>query len=192
MSLSFVREGFFLTGRVVLSADDIRRAIRRIAHEIVERNHGAGNITLVGLRTRGVPLAERLAAAIEEFEGERPPVGALDIGLYRDDLSSTELRARIQPTDMPGGVDGRHVVLVDDVLFTGRSIRAALDALTDFGRPAEIQLAVLVDRGHRQLPIRADYVGKNIPTSLQEEVDVLLEEMDGEDEVRIVQLEGER
>jgi pyrimidine operon attenuation protein/uracil phosphoribosyltransferase len=192
MSLSFVREGFFLTGRVVLSADDIRRAIRRIAHEIVERNHGAGNITLVGLRTRGVPLAERLAAAIEEFEGERPPIGALDIGLYRDDLSSTELRARIQPTDMPGGVDGRHVVLVDDVLFTGRSIRAALDALTDFGRPAEIQLAVLVDRGHRQLPIRADYVGKNIPTSLQEEVDVLLEEMDGEDEVRIVQLEGER
>jgi pyrimidine operon attenuation protein/uracil phosphoribosyltransferase len=192
MSLSFVREGIFLTGRVVLSADDIRRAVRRIAHEIVERNHGAGNIALVGLRTRGVPLAERLAAAIEEFEGERPPVGALDIGLYRDDLSSTELRGRIQPTDMPAGVDGRHVVLVDDVLFTGRSIRAALDALTDFGRPAEIQLAVLVDRGHRQLPIRADYVGKNIPTSLQEEVDVLLAEMDGEDEVRIVQLEGER
>lgn len=192
MSLSFVREGFFLTARIVLSADDIRRAVRRIAHEIVERNHGAGNITLVGLRTRGVPLAERLAAAIEEFEGERPPVGALDIGLYRDDLSSTELRGRIQPTDMPAGVDGRHVVLVDDVLFTGRSIRAALDALTDFGRPAEIQLAVLVDRGHRQLPIRADYVGKNIPTSLQEEVDVLLAELDGENEVRIVQLEGER
>ncbi len=192
MPLSFVREGHFLTGRVVLSADDIRRAIRRIAHEIVERNHGAGAITLVGLRTRGVPLAVRLAESIEEFEGERPPVGALDIGLYRDDLSSTELRGRIQPTDMPAGVDGRHVVLVDDVLFTGRSIRAALDALTDFGRPAEIQLAVLVDRGHRQLPIRADYVGKNIPTSLQEEVDVLLEEMDGEDEVRIVQLEGER
>jgi pyrimidine operon attenuation protein/uracil phosphoribosyltransferase len=192
MSLSFVREGIFLTGRVVLTADDIRRAVRRIAHEIVERNHGAGNIALVGLRTRGVPLAERLASAIEEFEGERPPVGALDIGLYRDDLSSTELRGRIQPTDMPAGVDGRYVVLVDDVLFTGRSIRAALDALTDFGRPAEIQLAVLVDRGHRQLPIRADYVGKNIPTSLQEEVDVLLAEMDGEDEVRIVQLEGER
>jgi pyrimidine operon attenuation protein/uracil phosphoribosyltransferase len=192
MSLSFVREGIFLTGRVVLTADDIRRAVRRIAHEIVERNHGAGNIALVGLRTRGVPLAKRLAAAIEEFEGERPPVGALDIGLYRDDLSLTELRARIHPTDMPAGVDGRHVVLVDDVLFTGRSIRAALDALTDFGRPAEIQLAVLVDRGHRQLPIRADYVGKNIPTSLQEEVDVLLAEMDGEDEVRIVQLEGER
>jgi pyrimidine operon attenuation protein/uracil phosphoribosyltransferase len=192
MSLSFVREGFFLTGRVVLTADDIRRAVRRIAHEIVERNHGPATVALVGLRTRGVPLAERLAAAIEEFEGERPPVGALDIGLYRDDLSSTELRARIQPTDIPAGVDGRHVVLVDDVLFTGRSIRAALDALTDFGRPAEIQLAVLVDRGHRQLPIRADYVGKNIPTSLQEEVDVLLAEMDGEDEVRIVQLEGER
>ena len=192
MSLSFLREGILLTGRVVLTADDIRRAVRRIAHEIVERNHGPAGVALVGLRTRGVPLAERLASAIEEFEGERPPVGALDIGLYRDDLSSTELRARIQPTDMPAGVDGRYVVLVDDVLFTGRSIRAALDALTDFGRPAEIQLAVLVDRGHRQLPIRADYVGKNIPTSLQEEVDVLLAEMDGEDEVRIVQLEGER
>jgi len=186
------REATPLTGRTVLTADDIRRAVRRIAHEIVERNHGAGAIALVGLRTRGVPLAERLASAIEEFEGERPPVGALDIGLYRDDISSGELRPRIGRTDIPAGIDGRHVILVDDVLFTGRSIRAALDALTDFGRPAEIQLAVLVDRGHRQLPIRADYVGKNIPTSLQEEVDVLLDETDSEDEVRIVRLEGER
>jgi pyrimidine operon attenuation protein/uracil phosphoribosyltransferase len=192
MSLSLVREGFLLIGRTVLSADDIRRAVRRIAHEIVERNHGAGEVALVGLRTRGVPLAERLAAAIDEFEGVRPPVGALDIGLYRDDIASGELRTRIQRTDIPAGIDGRHVVLVDDVLYTGRSIRAALDALTDFGRPSEIQLAVLVDRGHRQLPIRADYVGKNIPTSLQEEVDVLLEETDGEDEVRIVRLDGEQ
>ena len=181
-----------MTGRVVLTADDIRRAVRRIAHEIVERNQGLDGIALVGLRTRGVPLAERLAAAIEEFEGQRVPVGALDIGLYRDDISSMELRPRIQPTDMPIGIDGRRVVLVDDVLYTGRSIRAALDALTDFGRPSQIQLAVLVDRGHRQLPIRPDYVGKNIPTSLQEEVDVLLEETDGQDEVRIVHLEGER
>ena len=187
-----LREATTLTGRTVLTADDIRRAVRRIAHEIVERNHGAGAIALVGLRTRGVPLAERLASAIEEFEGERPPVGALDIGLYRDDISSGELRPRIGRTDIPAGIDGRHVILVDDVLFTGRSIRAALDALTDFGRPAEIQLAVLVDRGHRQLPIRADYVGKNIPTSLQEEVDVLFQETDNEDEVRIVRLEGEQ
>ncbi|MEO8458527.1 MAG: bifunctional pyr operon transcriptional regulator/uracil phosphoribosyltransferase PyrR [Chloroflexota bacterium] len=181
-----------MSGRTVLSADDIRRAVSRIAHEIVERNRGASTIALVGLQTRGVPLAHRLASSIEEFEGERPPVGALDIGLYRDDIASGELRPRIGRTDIPSSIDGRHVVLVDDVLFTGRSIRAALDALTDFGRPAEIQLAVLVDRGHRQLPIRPDYVGKNIPTSLQEEVDVLLEETDGEDEVRIVRLEGER
>ncbi|MEK7248551.1 MAG: bifunctional pyr operon transcriptional regulator/uracil phosphoribosyltransferase PyrR [Chloroflexota bacterium] len=181
-----------MTARVVLAADDIRRAVRRIAHEIVERNQGLEGIALVGLRTRGVPLAERLAAAIEEFEGQRVPVGALDIGLYRDDISSMELRPRIQPTDMPISIDGRRVVLVDDVLYTGRSIRAALDALTDFGRPSQIQLAVLVDRGHRQLPIRPDYVGKNIPTSFQEEVEVKLEEIDGEDEVRIVHLEGEQ
>lgn len=177
-----------MNGRSVLSADDIRRATRRIAHEIVERNQGVDSVVLVGLRTRGVPLAERLAASIEEFEGVRVPVGALDIGLYRDDIGSMELKPRIQPTDMPIDIDGRRIVLVDDVLFTGRSIRAALDALTDFGRPEQIQLAVLVDRGHRQLPIRPDYVGKNIPTSLSEEVEVLLEEMDGEDEVRIVRM----
>ena len=181
-----------MTARVVLTADDIRRAVRRIAHEIVERNQGVDAIVLVGMRTRGVPLAERLAAAIEEFEGQRVPVGALDIGLYRDDISSMELGPRIQPTDISISIDGRRVVLVDDVLYTGRSIRAALDALTDFGRPSQIQLAVLVDRGHRQLPIRPDYIGKNIPTSLQEEVEVVLEEIDGEDEVRIVHLEGEQ
>jgi pyrimidine operon attenuation protein/uracil phosphoribosyltransferase len=181
-----------LNDRTVLNADDIRRAVRRIAHEIVERNQGLDGIVLVGLRTRGVPLAERLAHSIEEFEGQRVPVGSLDIGLYRDDLASNSLRAQIQPTDMPINIDGRRVIIVDDVLYTGRSVRAALDALTDFGRPEQIQLAVLVDRGHRQLPIRADYVGKNIPTSLQEEVDVLLEETDGRDDVRIVHLEGER
>jgi pyrimidine operon attenuation protein/uracil phosphoribosyltransferase len=162
-----------------------RRAIRRIAHEIIERNRGLENVVLVGMRTRGVPLARRLAAAILEFESEQVPVGSLDIGLYRDDITQMDLKARILPTDMPADIDGKTVVLVDDVLFTGRSIRAALDALTDFGRPAAIQLAVLMDRGHRELPIRADYVGKNIPTSMHEDVQVLLEEIDGVDEVRI-------
>ena len=180
-----------MTGHTVLNADDIRRAVRRIAHEIVERNHGVEDVVLVGLRTRGVPLAERLAAAIAEFEGVRVPVGSLDIGLYRDDIQTQQLRARIGPSDVPADIEGRTVVLVDDVLFTGRSVRAALDALTDFGRPGQIQLAVLVDRGHRQLPIRADYVGKNIPTALYEKVEVLLAETDGEDEVRIVRPEGE-
>jgi pyrimidine operon attenuation protein/uracil phosphoribosyltransferase len=170
---------------VVLSAEDIRRAVRRIAHEIIERNRGTEEVVLVGMRTRGVPLAHRLAAALEEFERRPVPVGALDIGLYRDDLPQMELRPRIQPTDMPANVDGKRVVLVDDVLFTGRSIRAALDALTDFGRPSGIQLAVLIDRGHRELPIRADYVGKNIPTAQHEDVQVLLEETDGLDEVRL-------
>jgi pyrimidine operon attenuation protein/uracil phosphoribosyltransferase len=181
-----------VNGHTVLTADEIRRAIRRIAHEIVERNEGVGRVVLVGMRTRGVPIAERLAATLEEFENARVPVGALDIGLYRDDIAAADLRPRIQPTDIPADIDDRHVVLVDDVLFTGRSIRAALDALTDFGRPAQIQLAVLVDRGHRELPIRADFVGKNIPTALEEEVEVLLDEIDGADEVRIVRIEGER
>ena len=178
-----------MTGNIVLSAEDIRRAIRRIAHEIIERNHGLDGVVLVGMRTRGVPLAERLAAAIEEFENVRVPVGALDIGLYRDDIRQRELGPRITPTDLPVSLDAQTVVLVDDVLFTGRSIRAAMDALTDFGRPSQIQLAVLVDRGHRQLPIRADYVGKNIPTSLHEQVQVLLDETDAEDEVNIVRME---
>jgi len=178
-------------GGVVLSPDDIRRAVRRIAHEIVERNRGLEDVVLVGMRTRGVPLARRLAGALREFEGEDVPVGALDIGLYRDDIPYLELRTRIQPTELPTDIDGKHVVLVDDVLYTGRSIRAALDALIDFGRPAGIQLAVLVDRGHRELPIRPDYVGKNIPTSLREDVRVLLEETDGRDEVVVTEAEGE-
>lgn len=180
-----------MNGHVVLAEDDIRRAIRRIAHEIVERNRGLKDIVLVGMRTRGVPLAQRLAAAIEEFEGEPAPVGSLDIGLYRDDINNMELTHRLQPTDLPTDIEGKRVVLVDDVLYTGRSIRAALDALTDFGRPASIQLAVLADRGHRELPIRPDYVGKNIPTALREEVEVLLKETDGRDEVRIIRREGE-
>jgi pyrimidine operon attenuation protein/uracil phosphoribosyltransferase len=181
-----------LTARVVLTAEEIRRAVRRIAHEIVERNPDLGDLIFVGVRTRGVPLAHRLSAAIAQFEGFAVPVGAIDIGLYRDDIHSLELRPRIQPSELPTDLEGRTVVIVDDVLFTGRSVRAALDAITDFGRAAQVQLAVLVDRGHRQLPIRADYAGKNIPTSLLEEVDVLLEETDGHDEVRIVRTEGER
>lgn len=179
-----------MIARTVLTAEEIRRAISRIAHEIVERNHGVDSLVFVGMRTRGVPLAERLAAAVAEFEGGEVPVGALDIGLYRDDIASRS--PRIQPTDLPSNIEGKTVVLVDDVLFTGRSIRAALDALADFGRPAAIQLAVLVDRGHRQLPIRPDYIGKNIPTALHEDVDVLLAETDDRDEVRIAREEGEQ
>ncbi len=168
-----------------MSAQDVRRALSRIAHEILERNHGTEGLALVGMRTRGLPLARRLAARIQEFEGQLVPVGALDIGLYRDDVG---LRARpvVHSSDIPFSVEGRNVVLVDDVLFTGRSTRAALDALTDYGRPKTVQLAVLIDRGHRELPIRADYVGKNVPTALGEEIQVRLEEVDGEDEVLIL------
>ncbi len=164
----------------------MRRAIRRIAHEIIERNKGVEGVVLVGMRTRGVPLARRLAEAIGEFEGAAVPVGALDIGLYRDDLPSLGTRPALRPSNIPTDIDGKRVVLVDDVLYTGRSIRAALDALMDFGRPGQVQLAVLVDRGHRELPIRADYVGKNIPTSRREEVQVRLVEVDGRDEVVIL------
>ncbi len=176
----------------MLAAPDIRRALRRIAHEIIERNRGLDGVVLVGMRTRGVPLAHRLAEAMQQFEGQTVPVGALDIGLYRDDIPYLELRPQIKPTELPTGIDGKRVVLVDDVLYTGRSIRAALDALIDFGRPASIQLAVLVDRGHRELPIRPDYVGKNIPTSLAQEVQVFLEETDGRDEVVVTPAEVER
>jgi len=165
---------------------DMRRAIRRIAHEIIERNKGVEGVVLVGMRTRGVPLARRLAEAIGEFEGAAVPVGALDIGLYRDDLPSLGTRPALRPSNIPTDIDGKRVVLVDDGLYTGRSIRAALDALMDFGRPGQVQLAVLVDRGHRELPIRADYVGKNIPTSRREEVQVRLVEVDGRDEVVIL------
>jgi pyrimidine operon attenuation protein/uracil phosphoribosyltransferase len=162
----------------VFSADDLRRAHTRIAHEVVERNHGAESLLLIGLYTRGVAVAQRLAAAIQSFEGVEVPVGALDVAFYRDDIG---LR-RVQPlgaTEVPVDVSDRTVVLVDDVLFTGRTVRAALDALTELGRPRAVQLAVLVDRGHRELPIRADFVGKNLPTKLAEDVRVRLTDVDG-------------
>ena len=169
--------------RVLMQADDVRRAIVRVAHEIVEQNAGTADLMLVGMRTRGVPLAQRIARAIGEFEAEPVPVGALDIGLYRDDLPARGTRVEIKPSELPEDIAGRTVVLVDDVLYTGRSIRAALDALIDYGRPQRIQLAVLVDRGHRELPIRADFVGKNVPTARDDDVVVQLEETDGVDRV---------
>ena len=172
---------------LLLSADDVRRAIVRIAHEIVEQNRGCQDLILGGMRTRGVPLAQRIAAAIRDFEGEEVPVGALDIGLYRDDLPTRGTGVAIRPSELPEDIAGKRVVLVDDVLFTGRSIRAALDALIDYGRPQRIQLAVLVDRGHRELPIRADFVGKNIPTSREDEVLVQLEETDNIDQVLVTE-----
>ena len=171
--------------RTVLGAEEVRRALTRIAHEILERNRGADEVILVGLHTRGVPIADRLSSLIESFEGIRPPVGRLDIGLYRDDLIGRP-KPLVRPTEIPEPIEGKVVVLVDDVLFTGRSIRAAMDALMDFGRAQRIQLAVLVDRGHRELPIRADYVGKNMPTSRHEAVAVRLSETDGGDEVALV------
>jgi pyrimidine operon attenuation protein/uracil phosphoribosyltransferase len=171
--------------RRVLEAPDIGRALTRIAHEVLERAKGADDLILLGIPSRGVPLAHRLAARIAAVEGTDVPVGSLDVTMYRDDLRLHPARA-LERTDLPPeGVEGRTVVLVDDVLYSGRTVRAALDALGDLGRPARVQLAVLVDRGHRELPIRADYVGKNLPTSLAERVHVLLEETDGEDSVTI-------
>ena len=171
----------------IMSADDVRRAIVRIAHEIVEQNRGCQDLILVGMRTRGVPLAQRIAAAIQGFEGTEVPVGALDFALYRDDLPDRGTRIEVKPSDLPHDIAGKRVVLVDDVLYTGRSLRAALDALIDYGRPERIQLAVLVDRGHRELPIRPDFVGKNIPTTRQDEVLVQLEESDGIDQVLVTE-----
>src|SRR3954454_18267945 len=171
--------------RLVLEAPDIGRALTRIAHEVLERAKGADDLVLLGIPSRGVPLAHRLAARIAAVEGSAVPVGSLDITMYRADLRLHPARA-LERTDLPPeGVEGRTVVLVDDVLYSGRTIRAALDALGDLGRPARVQLAVLVDRGHRELPIRADYVGKNLPTSTSERVHVLLAEQDGEDSVTI-------
>jgi pyrimidine operon attenuation protein/uracil phosphoribosyltransferase len=170
---------------VVLDDADIGRAIRRIAHEIVEKARGSQSLVLLGIPTRGVALAHRIAVAIAAIEGTEVPVGSLDITLYRDDLRLRPTRALEPTTIPPGGIDGRTVILVDDVLFSGRTVRAALDALNDVGRPAAVQLAVLVDRGHRQLPIRPDYVGKNLPTSLSEQVSVEVGEVDGTDQVTI-------
>jgi pyrimidine operon attenuation protein / uracil phosphoribosyltransferase len=172
---------------VVMDADRMSRTLTRIAHEIVERTRGVEDIALVGIRSRGEHLARRLAATLEEITGRRVPTGALDITLYRDDLMRQPVGPQplVRRTDVPFSIDDRVILLVDDVLYTGRTVRAALDALIDFGRPRAIQLVVLVDRGHRELPIKADYVGKNLPTSRRESVQVKLQEVDGDDEVVI-------
>jgi pyrimidine operon attenuation protein/uracil phosphoribosyltransferase len=172
--------------KIVMNAEDIRRTLARIAHEIIERNKSTEHLVLVGLHTRGVPLARRLADSIEKYENSRLAVGALDFSLYRDDLNSSETRNAVERTEIPSDINGKSVVLVDDVLYTGRSIRAAMDALIDLGRPRSIQLAVLIDRGHREMPIRADYVGKNIPSARHEDIRVRLVETDGRDEVAII------
>ena len=171
----------------VMGSDDIRRALTRIAHEIVEANRGTDDLVIVGIRTRGAPLADRIAAVIAEFEGVDLPSGALDVTLYRDDVALRSPRG-LEATTVSGDLDGRVVVIVDDVLYTGRTIRAAFDAVLDLGRPRAIRLAVLVDRGHRELPIRADHVGKNLPTSSDEVVKVHVDEIDGEDAVLIGEL----
>lgn len=171
--------------RSVLEAVDIDRVLTRIAHEIVERAKGADNLVLLGIQTRGVPLATRIGSKISSFENQPVPVGALDITMYRDDLRLKPARALEQTALPPVGIDDKTVVLVDDVLFSGRTARAALDALNDLGRPRLVRLAVLVDRGHRELPIRADYVGKNVPTSITESIKVKLVETDGSDEVTL-------
>lgn len=174
----------------IMDAETIRRALTRIAHEIVEKNKGVSGLVLIGIRTRGVPLAERIARKIAVIEGAVPPVGFVDITMYRDDLSSFEEQPLSAGTKINYPLTGSKVILVDDVLYTGRTIRAAMDALMDLGRPQSIQLAVLVDRGHRELPIRADYVGKNVPTSSLESIAVILEEVDNEpDEVLIMEAE---
>lgn len=171
----------------IMDEDGIRRAISRIAHEIVEKNKGTENLALIGIRTRGVPLAERIQEKIQEFEKANLPLGLLDITLYRDDLSTIDVQPVVHETMVPFSIEGKTIILVDDVLFTGRTARAALDALIDLGRPQKIQLAVLIDRGHRELPIRADYVGKNVPTSSREIISVCLEETDGSEEVLLLE-----
>ena len=176
----------------VMDADRMSRALTRIAHEILERNRGTSELALVGIRRRGVPLARRLASALREINGDEVPTGALDITLYRDDLMRQPVGPQpvLRRTEIPFSIDDRRILLVDDVLYTGRTIRAALDALIDFGRPRAIQLIALIDRGHRELPIKADYVGKNIPTSPSESVQVRLLEVDGVDEVVVQHAEA--
>ena len=173
----------------VMDADDVRRAITRIAHEILERNSGLDNLALIGIQTRGSDLAGRIADAIESIEGERVPVGVLDITLYRDDLQTIAEQPVVNESRIPFDVQGKTLVLVDDVLYTGRTVRAALDEIIDFGRPRSVQLAVMIDRGHRELPIRADYVGKNVPTSETEAIAMKIVEKDGSDEVLIQTIE---
>ncbi|MFH1245241.1 MAG: bifunctional pyr operon transcriptional regulator/uracil phosphoribosyltransferase PyrR [Candidatus Omnitrophota bacterium] len=169
----------------IMDQDAMERALKRIAHEIVERNKGTDRLCLIGIRTRGAYLAERIAAYIGEMEKTRLPVGSLDITLYRDDLTTVSHQPQVHKTEIEFDIAGKRIVLIDDVLFTGRTVRCALDALIDFGRPQYIQLAVLLDRGHRELPIRADYIGKNVPTAFSELVQVRLRESDGQDEVVI-------
>lgn len=178
-------------GNKVMDADDIRRAITRIAHEIIEKNKGANRLAIIGVQSRGVPIANRLATLIEQIEGAKVPVGSLNVALYRDDYSTRPATSLVGKTDIDFDVTDRKIVLVDEVIFTGRTTRSALDAIMDMGRPAQIQLAVLVDRGHRELPIRADYVGKNLPTSRKEHVHVHLLETDAEDKVVIFRDHGE-
>jgi pyrimidine operon attenuation protein / uracil phosphoribosyltransferase len=177
-----------MSARHIMTAEEIRRATVRISHEIVEKQAGTSGLALVGIQRRGVPIARRIADAIAENEGVEVPVGALDITFYRDDLSLVAQQPVVKGTELPFDLNGATVVLVDDVLYTGRTIRAAMDALVDFGRPQAIRLAVLVDRGHRELPIRADHVGKNVPTSREELVQVQLEEIDGIDGVEITRI----
>jgi len=179
-----------MADKTLLTSPDIERGLVRVAHEILERNKGARNITFVGIKTRGVPIAQRLARIIQEMEQVTIPVGSLDITLYRDDVSSLSFKHVVQQTYVPFDITGKHVILVDDVFYTGRSIRAAMDALMDLGRPLTIQLAVLIDRGHRELPIRADFVGKNIPTARNEEIKVFLSEVDAVDKVIVVRQEA--
>ncbi len=173
-----------MTDKLIQSSSQMKRALTRISHEILERNGGANDVVLVGMHSRGVPLSKRMNSIIENVENRSVEVGALDIGLYRDDIAEKGVLT-VRPTDIPTDINGKKIVIVDDVLYTGRSIRAAMDALNDLGRPNQIQLAVLIDRGHRELPIRADYVGKNVPTSREEDVEVRLIEIDGVDEVVI-------
>ena len=173
-------------GRAVMEAQEIMRALSRVAHEIIEKNRGVKDLALVGIRTGGVHLAKRLAVRLKEIEGQDLPVGELDITLYRDDLNSRKGHPTLRKTEIPFDITDLTIILVDDVLFTGRTIRAAMDGLIDLGRPSEIQLAVLVDRGHRQLPIKATYVGKNLPTALNEQVEVFLEEAGEPDRVVII------
>ncbi len=179
----------FVKKNVIMDADAMRRAIVRISHEIIEKNKGVENVVLVGIRTRGVPIAERIAETIERIENAKVPVGMLDITLYRDDLSTLAYNPIVHGTEIDIDLTGKVIILVDDVLYTGRTIRAALDAIIDMGRPKAIQLAVLIDRGHRELPIRADFAGKNVPTSHKEAVNVSLAEEDGVDEVAIGDME---
>jgi pyrimidine operon attenuation protein / uracil phosphoribosyltransferase len=179
-----------VTSRQIMTGDDVRRALVRISHEIVEKHGGTAGLALVGIQRRGLPLAERLAALIESNEGDRPAVGGLDITFHRDDRAADAHQPQLKGTDLPFALEDSTVVIVDDVLYTGRTVRAAMDALVDMGRPRAVRLAVLIDRGHRELPIRADHVGKNVPTAREETISVHLQEVDGEDDEVVIERRG--